>query len=207
MVVCFLGDSLVQGIGDAEGLGWVGRLARLSFAADPGEVPARAISRTYYNLGLRGDSSPRLAARWREEALRRRRPGEELALVFSFGAADRNHGVEFGEALEAARVMFAGARELGRTLFVAPPPALDPAWAERNRRLGLGLLEVCAELGLPGLDPFAALAGSPAYMASLARMDGIHPDAAGYGEFAEVVAAWEPMRLLLGLERLWSAAN
>lgn len=195
MVVCFLGDSLVQGIGDAEALGWVGRLARRSFAAEP----TRAVSNTFCNLGLRGDSSLRLAARWRDETLRRQRPGEDLALVFSFGAADRNHGVEFRDALGAARGMLAEAQALGRALFVAPPPALDPAWAQRNRDLGLGLLEVCAQLGVPGMDPFPALAASGAYMAALARTDGIHPDGEGYEEFASVVAAWEPMRQLLGL--------
>lgn len=195
MVICFLGDSIVQGIGDAQLLGWAGRLARRSIAADP----LRATSHTYCNLGLRGDSSLRVAARWRDEALRRQRPGEDLAFVFSFGAADRPHKVARKEALSAAKAMLKEAKKLGRTLFVAPPPASDAAWAAANRGLGQSLLEVCAKLSVPGLDPFPLLAASAAYMASLGRVDGIHPDAEGYEAFADVVGSWEPMRELLGL--------
>lgn len=195
MVICFLGDSIVQGIGDAELLGWAGRLARRSIAADP----ARATSFTFCNLGLRGDSSLRVAARWKDEALRRQRPGEEIAFVFSFGAADRPQKVARKEALSAAKAMLKEAKGLGRTLFVATPPASDAAWAAANRGLGQGLLEACVKLGVPGLDPFPLLAASEVYMTSLARVDGIHPDAAGYEAFADIVGSWEPMRELLGL--------
>jgi len=60
MVVCFIGDSLTQGIGDQRALGWVGRLAQASFAHDP----ARPRNLTVYNLGLRGESSVAIQARW-----------------------------------------------------------------------------------------------------------------------------------------------
>ena len=121
MVICFLGDSIVQGIGDAELLGWAGRLARRSIAVDP----QRAVSNTYCNLGLRGDSSLRVAARWKDEALRRQRPGEDLAFVFSFGAAVRPQKVARKEALSAAKGMVLEANALGRVLFVGPPEAAD----------------------------------------------------------------------------------
>ena len=195
MVVCFLGDSTVQGIGDALALGWVGRLAQASFAADP----ARATSLTLCNLGLRGDSSLRVAARWQEETARRRRPGEDTAYVFSFGAADRPQQVPLPEAVAATRGMLGAAKAAGPALFIAPPPSSDPAWAEKNRALGLALLGVCDELGLPGFDLFAPLSRSPRYMAALAAGDLIHPDAAGYAEMAALLASWPPLAELLGL--------
>lgn len=195
MVVCFFGDSTVQGVGDTLALGWVGRLAQACFAVDP----SRATGLTLCNLGLRGDSTLRVAARWRGEAALRRRPGEDLAFVFSFGAADRPQQAPLQEALAAARGMLSQARDQGRVLFVAPPPSSDPDWAAANRALGLALLDVCAGLGVPGFDLFDPLAASTRYMASLAAGDAIHPNAQGYAEMARVLGQWPPMKDLLGL--------
>lgn len=195
MVICFLGDSTVQGIGDVQALGWVGRLAQASFALDP----ARATTLTLCNLGVRGDSSLRVAARWQEETARRQRPGEGMAFVFSFGAADRPQKVPLPQAVAAARDLLLGAQAGGPTLFIAPPPSSDQAWAAQNRELGLALLAVCEELGVPGFDLFAPLSASQRYMAALAAGDRIHPDAEGYAEMAGLLAAWPPLAELLGL--------
>lgn len=198
MVICFIGDSTVQGIGDTKALGWVGRLARDCYAVDP----RRATSLTLCDLGLRGDSSLRVAARWRQETMLRQRPGEELALVFSFGAADRPQQVPLAAAVAAVRDMLREACAItgpGRTLFVAPPPSSDPEWSAKNRELGQALLTICAELGVPGFDLFAPLATSKGYLASLAAGDMIHPDAAGYAEMAAHLRAWPPLAGLLGL--------
>ncbi len=195
MVICFLGDSLTQGIGDALALGWVGRLAQASFAVDETRVTALTVC----NLGLRGDSSLRLAARWREETDRRRRPGEDMAFVFSFGAADRPQQVARAAALDATRGMLAEAQALGRTLLITPPPAHNADWAALNRELGLGMLDLCAQLDVPAFDLHPPLAASAAYMASLAAGDGIHPDAAGYDEMANHLRGWQPLREFMGI--------
>ncbi|MBU1229649.1 MAG: G-D-S-L family lipolytic protein [Proteobacteria bacterium] len=195
MVICFLGDSIVQGIGDTQALGWVGRLAQESYAL----APERATALTLCNLGLRGDSSLRVAARWSGETALRRRPGEDMALVFSFGAADRPQQVALAEAVAATRGMLGQAAALGRTLFVAPPPSSDPAWSAANRALGLALLDACAAMGVPGFDLHAPLAHSKPYMSALAAGDAIHPDAAGYAEMAAHLRLWPPLAELLGL--------
>lgn len=195
MVICFLGDSTVQGIGDVQALGWVGRLAQASFALEA----ARATTLTLCNLGLRGDSSLRVAGRWQEETARRQRPGEDTSFVFSFGAADRPQQVPLAAAVAATRDMLREALARGRTLFLTPPPSSDPAWAAQNRALGLALLAVCAELGVPGFDLFTPLSSSPRYMAALAAGDMIHPDAGGYAEMAGLLSAWPPLAELLGL--------
>lgn len=193
MVICFLGDSTVQGIGDAQALGWVGRLAQASFARSP------ATDLTLCNLGVRGDSSLRVAARWLEETARRQRPGEDMAFVFSFGAADRPQQAPLPEAVAAAADMLRAAKAAGPTLFIAPPPSSDPAWAAQNRELGLALLSVCEELNVPAFDLFTPLAASKGYLAALAAGDRIHPDAEGYAEIAGLLAAWPPLAGLLGI--------
>ena len=194
MVVCFIGDSLTQGIGDQKALGWVGRLAQASFADDP----ARPRTLTVYNLGLRGESSVAIQARWRADTDRRRREGEDMAFVFSFGAADGKFDLPGEETLAAARSVLAGATGLGRTLYIAPPPAFEPSWSAHIRQTGQVVAGICAELGIPAFDFHAPLAAEPAYMASL-EADGIHPDAAGYERMAELLRGWSPMRELLGL--------
>jgi lysophospholipase L1-like esterase len=194
MVVCFIGDSLTQGIGDELALGWVGRLARQSFA----KAPERARQLTVCNLGLRGDSSVRIAARWREESDRRRRSGEDMAFVFSFGAADGKLGVPLAGSVRASRQVLAEAATLGRTLFIAPPPAFDPDWSAHIRQVGQAVCGICAELAVPCFDLHQPLSAQADYMSAL-EADGIHPDAAGYDSMAALLRGWEPLARLLGL--------
>jgi lysophospholipase L1-like esterase len=59
----FFGDSLVAGVGDPTGAGWVGRVVATSFAS--------GLGLTAYNLGIRGETSEQIASRWRTEALPR----------------------------------------------------------------------------------------------------------------------------------------
>lgn len=77
MRLCFFGDSFVNGTGDDDCLGWVGRLC----AAE------RRVGRdlTVYNLGVRRDTSDDILRRWRREAEARLPPGCGGRLVFSFG--------------------------------------------------------------------------------------------------------------------------
>lgn len=192
MVVCFIGDSLTQGIGDQKALGWVGRLAQASFADDP----ARPRTLTVYNLGLRGESSVAIQARWRADTDRRRRKGEDMAFVFSFGAADGLHKVPHEDTLAASHEILSTAASLGRTLYVSPPPAHDPVWSAHIENVGGVLRDMCGGFGIPTFDFHAPLAADAAYMASLAA-DGIHPDTAGYDRMAALLGGWQPMRELM----------
>src|SRR5690242_7873956 len=80
MRLCFIGDSFVNGTGDPDCLGWVGRICAAA--------RRRGHDLTVYNLGVRRDTSADIAARWQEEALRRLPAGMDGRLVFSFGAND-----------------------------------------------------------------------------------------------------------------------
>ena len=57
--VCFIGDSFVQGTGDPTGLGWVGRVVS--------ETKQAGWNITGYNLGVRGETSRDIMARWERE--------------------------------------------------------------------------------------------------------------------------------------------
>ncbi len=193
MVICFLGDSLTLGVGDERAMGgWVGRLTQASYALDS----ARSRTLTVYNLGVRGDAAVTLVNRWRGDADRRRRKGEDMAFVFSFGAADGQRKFPRDSTFAAGKAILCEAAALGRTLYVSPPPPLDPAWAADTRRIGAELRVFCATLGVPTTDFFEPLAADAAYMASLAT-DGIHPDAAGYDKMAALLRAWPPLAELM----------
>jgi lysophospholipase L1-like esterase len=65
--ICFVGDSYVQGTGDDECLGWAGRLCASARRAGH--------NITYYNLGVRRETSTDITRRWLAECEPRlRRP-------------------------------------------------------------------------------------------------------------------------------------
>jgi lysophospholipase L1-like esterase len=121
-----------------------------------------------------------------------------MAFVFSFGAADGKLAVPFTDTLLAARQVLTEAAALGRTLYIAPPPAFDPDWSAHTRKVGQAVCGICSELGVPTFDLHQPLTAQAGYMASL-KADGIHPDAAGYGSMAALLRGWEPLVRLLGL--------
>lgn len=187
MVICFFGDSLTLGTGDQACLGWAGRIC----------VPpvARGRALTYYNLGIRKDSSREIAGRWREEAARRVLPGYETRLVFAFGTGDaaildgRRH-VEPGETEANAEAILKEAAREHEVLFIGPPPVGSAEHTARNRELNNLLGTVCARSGVPYFDLFTRLADSQTYLADVAANDNVHPRAQGYAEMAEHITAW-----------------
>src|SRR5688572_13311739 len=117
--ICFLGDSFVNGTGDPECLGWVGRICRAA--------RGRGHDVTYYNLGIRRETSRELRARWQREAALRLPPASTGRLVFSFGVNDTTAEgpatrVPLAESLANAHAILAQARREHPTLLVGPPP-------------------------------------------------------------------------------------
>jgi acyl-CoA thioesterase I len=80
--LCFIGDSLTNGTGDDEALGWPGRIVA--------KARAQGHDVTLYNLGIRRDTSADIASRWRAEVERRLPPmyRAEGRLAFCFGTND-----------------------------------------------------------------------------------------------------------------------
>lgn len=77
--ICFVGDSFVNGTGDETALGWTGRLCASA---------NRVASITYYNLGIRRDTSHDILQRWERECALRLPGFCDGRLVFSCGVND-----------------------------------------------------------------------------------------------------------------------
>jgi len=78
--ICFVGDSFVNGTGDEKKLGWAGRLCAF--------LEAEELDITYYNLGVRRNTSGDIRDRWEYECAQRLSDDSENIVVFSFGVND-----------------------------------------------------------------------------------------------------------------------
>lgn len=78
--ICFVGESFVNGTGDTECLGWTGRVCV--------DANKKGYDLTYYNLGVRGETTEELKHRWRNEVTYRLPSNDEGRVVFSFGVND-----------------------------------------------------------------------------------------------------------------------
>ena len=76
--LCFVGDSFTVGFGDPKALGWVGRVVSRTHHPD--------VEVTAYNLGVRGQDSGDVMARWRGECMPRWVGRGERRLVVAVGA-------------------------------------------------------------------------------------------------------------------------
>ncbi|MGH2834238.1 MAG: GDSL-type esterase/lipase family protein [Solirubrobacteraceae bacterium] len=181
----FFGDSLVAGIGDPAGGGWVTRIAAACFAA------GQPLS--IYNLGVRRETSVEVAARWRAEATPRIPPTGDCRIVLSFGANDTT--IEDGSvrvcperSCEALGTILDEANSLGLpVLLVGPAPVDDP---DQNPRIGAlteSFAEVCRQRDVPFIAVLEPLEQSQVWMSEVAGADGAHPAAGGYETIAELL--------------------
>lgn len=190
MLLCFLGDSLVNGTRDPQCLGWAGRLCAPIIAA--------GLDLTCYNLGVRRDASAQVLARWRSEVERRHIDGLQTRLVFSFGTGDMAMPggaprATVDEAAENTRRLLEDARDY-KVLFIGPPPVADAAHTARNRELSNRLGTVCATCGVPFFDLMGHIGLSQGYIEDVKASDGIHPRAVGYGIMADCIGEWPAWR-------------
>ena len=207
--LCFVGDSITAGTGDAHYLGWPGRLC----AAEA----KRGHDLTSYNLGVRADTSRHVAQRWRAECAARLPDDMPGAIVFAFGINDtavENGGPEprvpLQESLANARTILKEAKAWRPVLWIGPVPveetmqpvrpAANVSYDLRNSRIAeydRTFAGLAAELGVPYLDLFSAF-GADARWARAGRAgDGVHPPAEGYALLAERVGAWRAWRAWL----------
>ncbi len=185
--VLFFGDSIVAGVGDPEGRGWVGRVVEASFAA---RLPLTA-----YNLGVRRETSEEVGERWRGEAEPRMRVEARYAVVFSFGVNDTT--LEEGRlrvmqnrSTRALGRCLDDAAEIGlRALVVGPPPVSDPEQRSRVTALSAAYAQLAAGRGVPFIGVAGDLAANPEYGADLEAGDGAHPGADGYSALARLLLA------------------
>lgn len=182
--VCFLGDSLTAGVGDDAALGWVGRLV----------AAARGAGRdlTGYNLGVRRETAPEVAARWLTEAAPRLRHGDGHGVVLAVGVNDTTvdggrRRVPDPETLRAVDLVADQAGAAGWPLLVVGPTLV--ADAEQNRRitaLSAAMADRCGRRGLRFVELAAGL--DDEWLADVASRDGAHPSARGYERLSRAIS-------------------
>ncbi|HEY4406074.1 MAG TPA: GDSL-type esterase/lipase family protein [Xanthobacteraceae bacterium] len=195
MRICFFGDSIVNGTGDPDCLGWVGRVCAAA--------RQRGIDVTSYNLGIRRDTSADILRRWRQEADIRLPAEYPRRLVFSFGVNDRilENGecrVQPGQTIANARAILSAAAAYAPTLMIGPAPLAETDVNHRVQELIPDLRTACNALHVPFLDVFDRLKASSTWMREITQGDGAHPGRGGYQEFAVLVNGWPEWRAWLG---------
>jgi lysophospholipase L1-like esterase len=187
MRICFIGDSFVNGTCDPKCLGWTGRIC----AAACGQ----GYDITYYNLGVRGETSADIETRWFSEVSCRLPHYCDGRIVFSFGVNDttverETTRIEADKSVENARYILNSAKKIFPVLMVGQPPVIDAARTDRIARLSEQLAAVCSELQVPYLDVCTPLQTSEIWQQELIENDGSHPRANGYAELARIVHKW-----------------
>lgn len=178
--LCIVGDSYVTGYGDPKALGWVGRVVA--------RTPREGLDLTVHQLGIRGDSTAGVLARWREETGRRWVEGADNRLVLAVGANDIGQGISLARTrLNLANVVDEAVALGLQPFVVGPPPWLDPAVNESLRTVVEAERDVCERRGVRFVDCFTPLLGHAQWFADLGPGDGMHPGQAGYGLLAWLV--------------------
>jgi acyl-CoA thioesterase-1 len=181
--VMFFGDSFVAGVGDPTGLGWVGRTVAACHAD--------GVALTAYALGVQGQRSTQIAARWRTEAQPRLDRSCDCRVVLSFGSNDGAGTVIAPErSAQTLATVLDEAAGLGLDAFmVGPPPVGDVRCDERVAALSSAFADLCAGRGVPFVSVIEPLRASRRWTREAAAGDGAHPAAAGYAELAGLVLA------------------
>jgi lysophospholipase L1-like esterase len=178
--VCVVGDSYVTGYGDPKALGWVGRVVA--------RTPRDTLDLTVHQLGVRGDSTAGVLARWREETGRRWFDGADNRLVLAVGANDVGQGISLARTrLNLANVVDEAVALGLQPFVVGPPPWLDQAANSALRAVVDAERDVCERRSVPFVDCFTPLLGHAQWFADLGPGDGVHPGQAGYGLLAWLV--------------------
>ncbi len=187
--ICFFGDSFVNGTGDTECLGWAGRVCQIA--------NSKGSKITFYNLGVRRDTSADVRRRWKRETANRLEGPFQGRLIFSFGVNDTaivagKQRVSFEDSVKNMRAILTTAKKKHDTLVIGPPPISDPEHNKRIGRLSAAYAAAAKKLGVPYLDIFTPLSKSALWMEEVDGHDKHHPDGGGYTLLAALVLEWEP---------------
>ncbi|MDG4867028.1 GDSL-type esterase/lipase family protein [Guyparkeria sp. 1SP6A2] len=183
--ICFVGDSFVNGTGDETALGWVGRLSA--------SAHARNFPITYYNLGIRRNTSKDILGRWETECSLRLPEACDGRVVFSCGVNDT--AIENGSVRVPPEESCANIRDILRdvkkykVLMIGPPPVGDESQNERIMALSQLYAAEAKFLGVQYIDLFFPLASDVAYKREVSGNDGSHPRSSGYAKMANIISS------------------
>jgi lysophospholipase L1-like esterase len=203
--LCFVGDSIVTGVGDIAWQGWPVRLCAVERANGHDLTP--------YNLGVRGDTSEHIRSRWFAECAARLAPPWTGGIVFAFGVNDicyraGERRVALRRSIENARDIIGAAAAWRPTLWIGPAcvdPGRQPCRVITNgiahdfsnghiEELSTAFEALACSLGVPYLDLYGALLVEAEWTGALSRGDGVHPGGLGYVRLAEVIGQWPAWR-------------
>lgn len=175
--ICVVGDELVAGVGDARGMGWVGRVAARTRA----EVPP-----AIFTLAVPQETTTAMSGRWESEC--NRRFGTSGGhLVVAPGSTDLEAGISLARSrLNLANILDDAASRAIPTFVLGPPPRPG---ADEDALAGLSeaFADVCRRRRVPYVETFAPLRTHEQWLADVAAGDGTHPGQAGYGLLAWLV--------------------
>lgn len=205
-IICF-GDSITYGNWDPEG-GWVGRLRHYldskSLSAYSGDDLYSKYYTLTYNLGIPGDTSTGLFARFENELIPRFNPDEETIILFAIGIndsrfylSDGRYETEMEDFKQNIWDMWEIARQYTMDVaFIGLTPVdevrTDPLYWEPDavykneyiEQYNSAIKEFCLGREVPFIDLFDAM--KDLNVVSLME-DGIHPNQEGYKVIEEII--------------------
>ncbi len=185
--ICYVGDSFVNGTGDPTRLGWTGRVSASS--------QNNNLDITYYNLGIRRETSEDILKRWELECQLRLPKVSENKVVFSFGVNDTviedgQRRVSLENSIENARTILLKASKQYDVIMIGMPPINDDEQNKRIKELDSKYQELCNALNIPYLSTFNRLLHDKVWRDEVALNDGAHPRDKGYEILADFVKNW-----------------
>ena len=198
MRVLVFGDSITQGFWDLDG-GWVARLRRTydkQMIDGVNDDPP-----TLFNLGVSGDSSDDIVARFDSEA-KARKNSENLAIVFAVGVNDSRTkaDTEFSNTeryQDNLNQLWLSAKQLtDKLLFVGLTPCVESRttpvrWGDtgytndRIQAFDKTLKDFCEQNNLAFVEVFETFQTKQQTTELLP--DGLHPNKAGHQLIADIV--------------------
>ncbi|MEH6633220.1 MAG: GDSL-type esterase/lipase family protein [Halopseudomonas aestusnigri] len=197
--VCFIGASIMEGMGDESKLGMPGRLALIESQS---EIPF-----IHYNLGVRGQTMREISARAVNECKSRLLNIESDFIVFATGSNDfaiTDTGIPRTprhRAMKQFRDLIIQLETLAPLLVLGPTPVDENkmpflsvqsgmSFDFKNKDLAEGADEykdICSQQEIPFLNMHQELIKDTAYMEGLLVNDGLHSIGRGYQAMAQAV--------------------
>ena len=148
---------------------------------------------TYYNLGIRRNTSKDILQRWEAECSLRLPEVCDGRIVLSCGVNDTV--IENGAVRVSPEESRINIRETLRkakkykTLMLGPPPVGDDEQNERIMAISQSFAHEAKIAGVPFIDLFSPLASDAAYKREVSSNDGSHPRSSGYTKMANIVSS------------------
>ncbi|WP_020593866.1 GDSL-type esterase/lipase family protein [Kiloniella laminariae] len=204
--ICFVGASIMEGMGDEDNLGLPARLTLLERSKNRDFIP--------YNLGIRGQTLREISLRASQECLARFGNSSDTGIVLATGSNDFAM-LEQGlprtpphRAMQQLKNLIQQLQEIAPLVVFGPTPVDEtkmPVLSPQSNMLfyfsnnslasaSQGYQQVCAAENTPYLDIFSILQNNPDYLAGLRENDGLHSNAVGYQAMARALSEssiWE----------------